>query len=66
MSVCKFVDPLQVVRQEEEFFKNLTNRIKRRQPDIVISQCGVAHIARQMLHEAGITLVINVKKVTDL
>lgn len=53
------------MRQEEEFFKNLTNRIKRRDPDIVISQCGVAHIAKKLLHDAGITLIINVKEVLD-
>ena len=55
--------PFQVVCQEPEFFKNLTSRILKHQPHVVISQCSVAHVARRLLQEAGITLIINVKKV---
>nr|CAB3264883.1 1-phosphatidylinositol 3-phosphate 5-kinase-like [Phallusia mammillata] len=51
-----------IVQQENEFFKNLALRIVGRNPSVVISQCSVSHKARNLLAEAGISLVINVKQ----
>lgn len=53
------LDP--IVRQEREFYRHLISRITARQPNVVMVQCTVSHIAQDLLLQAGITLVINVK-----
>ncbi|XP_077973919.1 1-phosphatidylinositol 3-phosphate 5-kinase-like [Styela clava] len=53
------LDP--IVRQEREFYRHLISRITARQPKVVMVQCTVSHIAQDLLLQAGITLVINVK-----
>lgn len=50
-----------VIAQEEEYLKNLSSRIVKLQPDLVLVQGEVAGIARKLLHIAGITVVHDVK-----
>lgn len=50
-----------VIAQEEEYLKNLSSRIVKLRPDLLLVQGEVAGIARKLLHLAGITVVHDVK-----
>ena len=52
-----------VVLQEYEFLKKFIARIVSLKPNIVLVEKTVARVAQNMLLEAGITLVHNIKSV---
>ena len=47
--------------QEQEYLKNLIERIKKFQPHIILVQKSVARFALEMLHHHRIVVVVNVK-----
>lgn len=51
--------------QEREFLKNYVQRIVDVRPNLVLVEKTVSRIAQDMLLEHGITLVINVKPVSE-
>lgn len=54
------------VPQEREFLKNYVQRIVDVRPTLVLVERTVSRIAQDMLLEHGITLVINVKAVSQV
>lgn len=54
------LDP--VVRQEREFYKHLITRVTSKHPNVILAQCTVSRIAQELLFEAGITVIVNVKR----
>lgn len=57
----KFVTIDSLILQEKEFLKNVTTRILSYAPDVVLVHKNVAGVAQDMLRDAGITLVLDVK-----
>lgn len=54
-----------MIFQEREFLKNYVQRIVDVRPNLVLVEKTVSRIAQDMLLEHGITLVINVKPVSE-
>lgn len=54
-----------MIFQEREFLKNYVQRIVDVRPTLVLVEKTVSRIAQDMLLEHGITLVINVKPVSE-
>ena len=47
--------------QEQEYLKNLIERVKKFQPDIILVQKSVSRFALEILHQHGIVVVVNIK-----
>jgi 1-phosphatidylinositol-3-phosphate 5-kinase len=47
---------------EEEFVKNICNKIKALHPDLILVQQNVCRLAQDILSEAGICIIQNVKE----
>lgn len=58
------LDPL--VLQEFEFLKNFVARVVSLRPNILLVEKTVSRLAQDMLLQHGITLVLNVKPVSNL
>lgn len=50
-----------LLNQEEQYLKNLVERIKKCRPNIILVQKSVSRSALEMLHHHGIVVVLNVK-----
>lgn len=57
----KFVTIENLILQEKEYLRNVTSRILSYEPDVVVVHKNVSGIAQDMLRDAGITLVLDVK-----
>lgn len=51
-----------VIAQEREYLRNLVGRIATLRPHVLLVQRNVSGLALQMLQEAGITVVYNIKE----
>ena len=51
-----------VISQEREYLRNLVGRIVALKPQILLVQRNVSGLALNMLQEAGITVVYNIKE----
>ena len=47
--------------QQEEYVKNVINKLKSFQPDLILSESGICHGTQEGLHEAKISVVLRVK-----
>jgi len=52
--------------QEKEYLQNCVARICKHRPDVLLVESTVSHVAQQLLLEAGITVLSNVKTVSKL
>jgi hypothetical protein len=51
-----------LILQEEEYMRNWVDRIRSFQPDIIVIEESITGVALNMLLEAGITVITNVKE----
>ncbi|VVC36576.1 Hypothetical protein CINCED_3A016117 [Cinara cedri] len=51
-----------VIMQEQDYFKNIVNRIVSMKPDIIMVHKCVSRIAQELFNQNGVTLVLNVKE----
>lgn len=57
-----FISLEPVIAQEREYLRNLVGRISALKPDVLLVQRNVSGVALQMLQEANITVIYNVKE----
>ena len=50
-----------LLSQEQEYLKNLVERVKRVRPSIIFVQKSVSRFALEILHSHGIVVVVNIK-----
>ena len=50
-----------LLSQEQEYLKNLVERVKKFRPSIIFVQKSVSRFALEMLHHHGIVVVVNIK-----
>ena len=54
-----------LIRQEYEFLKNFVARVVSLKPNILLVEKTVSRLAQDMLLKHGVTLVLNVKRVSN-
>ena len=58
----KLVSMENLQAQQDEYVKNVVNKLKSFRPHVILSECGVCHGTQDGLHDAKIALILRVKE----